>query len=105
MVNDLFRELVGVIRNYSDPIFAQVIIKKNCETCGASPDTVDLTHLPNIMLQLSTDSQLLAKLKSHEFSSMMKKFMSISNRSNETVDSRSIRKIVKEYRSQDMDDD
>ena len=103
MVNDLFREIVSIFRKFMDPIVAQVIVKKNCEKCGITPDTVDLQHLPSIMLHLATDEQLLSQLRSHEFSTLMKKIMIISNRSTETVDAESIRQIVATYRNEDND--
>ena len=100
MVNDLFREIVSIFRKYMDPIVAQVIVKKNCEKCGITPDTIDLQHLPSIMLHLATDEQLLYNLKSHEFSTLMKNIMIISDRSAETVDAQSIKQIVAAYRDE-----
>ncbi len=98
MANDLFREIVSIIRGYTDPFFAQLLLKKGCEQVGTTPDDLDLEHLPSLLLIMATDSQLLGKIKEHQFSRIAKKVMAISNRQNDQLDHSKVREIVDDYK-------
>ena len=83
MANDLFREMVAIAREYLHPFLAETLIRKYCEQCGSSEDSLDIKHLPSIVLAIATDNSLYSKLKFHQYVEMMKKFMAFSNQSEE----------------------
>ena len=79
MANDLFRDLVSIARNYLHPFQAETYIHKWCEKCNTNEDDVKPTHLPSIVLAISTDNTIYDKLKFHQYLEMLKRFMAFSN--------------------------
>ena len=101
MANNLFRDLTSILRGYFDPFFAETLTYEMCERCATSEDEISANHLPQFMLAIATHQKLLDKLKAHEFSEMMKKFMTLSNRL-ENMDRRRMRTLVNGYNAQSI---
>ena len=99
MANDLFRELISIMREYINLFSAETIIMNACEKNGTTPDSVEAMHMPLILLSIATDIDILTNLKSHEFSDMMAKYISLSNRLEE-IEHKDMQNIAHKQRSQ-----
>ena len=84
MVNELFREMVEIVRDYFHPFLAKSMIRVWCERCGISEDEVCTLHSPSIISVIATDDNIYQKLKFHQYLNLMKRFIAFSNRFEDT---------------------
>ena len=80
MTNDLFRELTSLAREFVDSNCAESLISASCANSSTTADEVESRHLPWILLALAENRDLLGRLQIHEFTQMMKKFITLSVR-------------------------
>ena len=95
MPNDLFRELTSIARDYVDEYSAHSLIVECCGEAGTSPDDVSSGHISGIILNITTNVELVEKLEPYQFTRMMKDFIAFSHTHGED-DPKRIRMLVRE---------